>query len=469
MVGSPVNLTVRVVDISSQQPIANARVSLKKDGQNIVTDQASDANGVAVFSGVLSGDGYKAFAGSVNGYAPAASPSIKLFADMEVNIGMTPSLAQGVGLIAGSVKDGRTQAPLPGVNVTLAAAGGVQQQGGLMRQSVPRMQPYRIQQVGSSVQTDQSGQFTFNQVPPGAYQVRFQAAGLAEVVRDVVVNPGDTATVETVFIGGGASTPGSGAGNGNGNPNTRGHVLIAEAGRVVQLDPTGQIAWSYPSAGVSSATRLPDGNTLIADERNNQVKIIGPGGEVLWDMGSSISLFSRLSAPGWVAAAKDGLSFLIADTGNNRVVEVVNNQAGWRLEGLNRPRSATYAPGTGNVIVADTGNRRVIEVDRATQQIIWTFDDQQSMLAPSHAVRLEDGNTLITDTGYNRVIMINPQGQSVWFYDQGLNRPRSTIATSFGTYLIADTGNNRVIEVNRARQVLNTVPNLQLPLVLERL
>ncbi|MEZ0370636.1 MAG: carboxypeptidase regulatory-like domain-containing protein, partial [Candidatus Sericytochromatia bacterium] len=324
-----------------------------------------------------------------------------------------------------------------------------------------------LQAVGSSVQTDAAGQFTFSDVPPGSYKVSFQL-GNNSASRDVTVNPGESTAIETVFLGagGGGTTPVPGPGN----PTTRGHVLLVDAGRAVQLDPKAQIAWRYLSSGISAATRLPDGNTVVADEQLNKVWVIGPGGEVVWDMGFSVGLFSRLNAPSWVAAARDGKSFLITDAGNNRIIEIENRTAGWHFDQLSRPRSATYVPGNGNVLIADTGNKRVIEVDRLGQ-LVWSFD--KDMLAPVHAVRLDDGNTLITDAGYNRVIMINPQGQPVWFYDgagaQPLNRPRSTIPTRFGTYMIADTGNNRVVEVDRGKQIVSSIPNLSRPQVIERL
>jgi len=448
-----VTLTVRVVNAMTQQPVAGARVSLKKDSQNVVPDVASDANGMAVFEGVLSGDGYKVFAGNVNGLAPAASPSIKLEQHAEVVIPMTPSLTQGAGLVAGSVKDGVTQAPLPGVRVSLLPGGGVAAQ----RFQAPRPAPFQAYQMsGLTSQTDQAGQFTFNNVPPGLYQVNFEFNGYPPTQRSLNVISGETNTLETVFLAAGVIK----------DPASQGHVLVVEASRVIQLNQQGQTVWQHFSQGLSGATRLPDGNTLVSDEQTNQVKLINPGGNVIWDMGSSIGLISRLSQPGWVAAARDGLSFLIADTGHNRILEIEGRQISWRFDvGLNRPRSATYAP-NGNIIIADTGNRRVIEVDRQGQPI-WSYDLE--MMAPSHAIRLDDNTTLITDSGYNRVIRVNQAGQAVWFYDTALNRPRSTIPSKFGTFMIADTGNNRVIEVDQARQIVSSIPNLGRPMALERL
>ena len=452
--GIPVTLTIQVVDALTQQPLSGARISLRKDGQAVAQDQVSDGGGKAVFTSVPSGDGYKAFAGNLRGYTPGASPAIKLAQDDSTLISLAPSVNAGAGLVAGSVKDAATQAPLPGVTVTLSPLGLSSYR------NTPR---YRLQQVppaGSSLQTDASGQFTFNSVPGGAYQISFQLAGYQSVTREnVTVTPGDSTTVETVFLKNGAG-------------GATGQVLIVESGRVVQLNGQGQATWRFATPNPSAATRLPDGNTLVADETSNQVWLIAPDGSVVWSMGSSLGLFNRLSAPAWVAAARDGLSFLITDTGNNRILEIQNGQKVWEFsQTLFRPRSATYVP-NGNVLIADTGSRRVIEVNRSGQ-IVWSF--QTDMQAPAHAVRLNDGNTLITDAGYNRVILINPSGQSVWYFDGNgdpagpLSRPRSTFVSSGGSFLIADTGNNRILEVNRQRQVLNTIGNLLRPQGLERL
>ncbi len=471
--GTPVNLTIRVVDAVTQQGISGARVSLSQAGQPSFNDVASDANGIALFSGVLSGDGYKASAGSVTGYSPGASPSIKLEQDLEVLVALTPG--QGAGLVVGSVKDGRTSMPLPGVTVSLNPL-GLQQASQVFSQ---RLQPnFRVRQVGSSVTTDAAGQFTFEQVPPGSYQASFQVNAQTPVLRPVTVSSSEVTTIETVFIGG---TPTGGNGSGGQNPATRGQILVAEAGRAMQLaraeDGSSRVVWTFPSSGITCVTRLGD-NNLVSDGLNNQVKIVGPNGNVIWDMGSSLGLVSRLRSPDWVSAARDGASFLITDRGNNRILEVVGQQPGWSFEqGLNQPRSATYVPGTPepgqgpNILIADTGNRRVIEVNASTKQVVWSYSDPQSLSAPSHAIRLSDGNTLITDAGFNRVIMINPAKQPVWFFDDngGLLRPRSTTPTSFGTYLIADTENNRVLEVDRNKTIVGTVPNLARPLVLERL
>lgn len=470
--GGTADLTLRVINAVDQSPIQNARVSLKLNGEVVGGEQGSDANGVAVFAGLPAATGYKAFASSVNGFAPGASPSIKLLSSQTVVILMQPSLSQGAGLIAGSVKDARTQQALPGVTVTLSSGAGAMASQRVAPYAVrPNMYPvYRVQQAaGQSVISDDAGQFTFEQVPPGAYTLVYALSGYPETQRQIQVVQGEPNIVETVFMGDSSSqTPGTG------NPATQGHVLITEPTGVYQLSGAGERVFFVPTRNAASATRLPDDTTLIADEGANQVRIVSLGGDVLWDMAG---LFSRLNRPSWVDAAQDGQSFLVTDSGNGRIIEVENQQRVWEFPGLNNPRSATYVSGTGTVLIADTGNARVIEVDRATNTVVWDY--ALSMQAPTHAVRLADGDTLITDAAYNRVIRVKPTKQVSLFFDGGVSegadpaagllRPSSTIATRFGTFLISDTGHNRILEVNANGQVVNQINGLGNPKAIERL
>lgn len=467
-------ILVKVMDALSNQPIGSARISLRKDGATVGADQGTAPDGTTTFANIPNGDGYKAFANNVPGYTPGSSPSIRLEADTEVSIPMTRSF-QGAGLVAGAVKDNKTQLPLPGVQVVMVLSAGI-----ITTPPVTAMNNrYRLQQVGinpvptqpMSMLTDASGQFTFNNVAPGTYRLSYNLAPYPEQIKDnIVVTEGNSTSVDTVFMGA------------NSNAGATGRALFVESGRAFQLDKTGKLVWSFPTPSVSAATGLSEGNVAVSDEQANQVWIVNSSGKSIWNMGSSIGLFSSLKNPGWVAAARDGKSFLIADTGNNRVIEIEGNRVVWQYTlALSRPRSATYTP-TGNILIADTGNRRVIEINRQGQ-IEWSF--MKDMQAPVHAVRSEEGNTVVTDAGYNRVIMLNKAAQPIWFYEgivsngagspdgsdptAYLNRPRSTFLTVQGTLLIADTGNNRILEVDRNKQLLNTVGNLRAPLGVERL
>ncbi|HZY94179.1 MAG TPA: PQQ-binding-like beta-propeller repeat protein [Candidatus Bathyarchaeia archaeon] len=138
----------------------------------------------------------------------------------------------------------------------------------------------------------------------------------------------------------------------------------------------------------------------------------------------------------------------------------------------------------GNILITDQFNNRVIEVDRATEQIVWSFGSGNGMLCnpgphsiigTNDAERLSGGLTLMVGTGIpdgipgttacvdNRVIVVNRVGDIVWQYGVAgatgsgpnqLNTPVFAIETPKHSIMIVDQGNNRVIEVNKQHQIV---------------
>ena len=73
---------------------------------------------------------------------------------------------------------------------------------------------------------------------------------------------------------------------------------------------------------------------------------------------------------------------------------------------------------------------------------------------PCSAQRLPNGNTLIVDAGDesrrgSEIIEVDPYGQIVWSYTEGLVFAHSAERRANGNTLITDTTNNRLIEVDR--------------------
>ena len=78
---------------------------------------------------------------------------------------------------------------------------------------------------------------------------------------------------------------------------------------------------------------------------------------------------------------------------------------------------------------------------------------------PCDVERLSNGNTLITDAGSrentdSKVIEVNPQGEVVWSYSEGLSFAHSAKRLANGNTLIADTNNDRVIEVTMDGEIV---------------
>lgn len=78
--------------------------------------------------------------------------------------------------------------------------------------------------------------------------------------------------------------------------------------------------------------------------------------------------------------------------------------------------------------------------------------------------RLKNGNTLITDAGDeteqgSEIIEVNPEGQIVWRFGEGLKFAHSAKRLKNGNTLITDTTNNQVIEVNPEGEIIFTSDN----------
>jgi hypothetical protein len=73
--------------------------------------------------------------------------------------------------------------------------------------------------------------------------------------------------------------------------------------------------------------------------------------------------------------------------------------------------------GTPTMLVADSGNNRVVEYARENGTWVRTWSvGSETLNWPRDADRLPNGNTLITDTLNHRVIEVTPEGEIVWEY-----------------------------------------------------
>lgn len=168
---------------------------------------------------------------------------------------------------------------------------------------------------------------------------------------------------------------------------------------------------------------------------------------------------------------------LIADTENNRVVELdydswfwqygLNSTSGHNLNELDDPKFALRS-GRNKTLITDAKNNRVIEVGR-NSEFYWQFGSNTTsgqgddlLLKPSSAVPMNNDNILIADKDNDYVIEVNRNKQRVWHYgnnetDPGssdLKLPTFAIELTNGNILITDHGNHRVIEVDKAGTLL---------------
>lgn len=158
------------------------------------------------------------------------------------------------------------------------------------------------------------------------------------------------------------------------------------------------------------------------------------------------------SAPQSVAL--DGARNLyVADTGNNRVVELSLTANGYGapatiLSGLSAP-GGVAADWNGNVFVADTGNNRIVLLPVTKGGFGTAAVVAQGLSSPSGlAVDLAD-NLYIANTGGNDILELANLGGNYaapMVIGSGFNQPMGVALDGSRNLFIADTGNNRVVK-----------------------
>lgn len=213
--------------------------------------------------------------------------------------------------------------------------------------------------------------------------------------------------------------------------------------RVFEVDQKGKIHWQYGQTGVTgagenelndpaAAVLLPHNNVLIVDRGNQRVIQLhrrGKGVKMLWQYGTtgvSGSGSNQLNAPSSVQRIGSG-NYLIADTGNNRVIEV-NRQKKvvWQYGNpddttiLNGPTYACKIPHAGQILITDSGNNRIVVIDQSGSNFFsYVTSTRPGSVAdprPSHCVQLKNGHFLIADQFNQQIIEVDGTGVVVAMY-----------------------------------------------------
>jgi hypothetical protein len=231
------------------------------------------------------------------------------------------------------------------------------------------------------------------------------------------------------------------------------HTLITlrKGEPVFELDEHKDIVWRY-GTGVSgsgpgqlvdafSATRLSNGNTLIADNQGCRVIEVTPGGDIAWQYGIAGELASAHGyAPGY----------------------------------LDWPRTAQRidphpSDGAFTTLIADEPGQRVVEVDQSGA-VVWQYGQNGvrgtapgQLFDPSQAVALPDGTIMILDNPnrVGRVLHVARDHSVISVYPDSADTPENGVmgetrsvavsasnAAQFpGCILMADESNDRIIRV----------------------
>lgn len=182
-----------------------------------------------------------------------------------------------------------------------------------------------------------------------------------------------------------------------------------------------------PLARPRSAQKLENGNFLVADQQNKRLVELNPGGQIVWSYQNE----ALLVAPYYAEALPDN-QVLFVDNLRKRVVQIdreghvqwyygrpLQEDHGAPQNRLFGPQFATRLP-NGNTLIADTHHHRVLEVN-LRGEIVWEYVGQvrSNRLNPIWADRLSNGNTLVAFNNYSLLVELNPEGASVWSYTLG--------------------------------------------------
>lgn len=170
-------------------------------------------------------------------------------------------------------------------------------------------------------------------------------------------------------------------------PGVDGHTLITSTGKqaVLEIDGRGEVIWRLDTPGdgyalvdPQAAIRLPGGTTLITDRGSYRVIEVDTSGEVIWHYGMTGERSvdhghqtGYLDGPTWATRLANG-NTLIADYDAHRVLEVGPDgriawsygqagNAGAEPGYLNHPVSAERLA-DGTTLIADSGNGRLLVI-----------------------------------------------------------------------------------------------------------
>lgn len=184
-------------------------------------------------------------------------------------------------------------------------------------------------------------------------------------------------------------------------------------------------------------------------------------------------------------------NLLIADRGNNRLIEVAaNKKIVWEFPAAGSlgpgqlfagPDDAFFTPSGKTIIANEEHFHQVVEIDYATKKIIWSFgewgvagSDDKHFNVPDDAYRLPDGRTVVADIRNCRIAIISLDKRMVGQIGKTgqcknengyLNKPNGDTPLSNGNLLVTEIGGHRVSEIDLKGNVVRSLvlPNISYP------
>ena len=177
-----------------------------------------------------------------------------------------------------------------------------------------------------------------------------------------------------------------------------GNILVSDysKNRAVELDMNNKVVWEFQCKGCLNARPLANGNVLVVSHLNKKIMEVTRDKKVIFEVKTRGYACDAHRLP-------DG-NTLIAEDGIVRIVNPKGKNV-WEY-GAKHPYGVEPLP-NGNILIADITDSHVIEVT-PEKKVVWTFRER----AAGDAYRLPNGNTLITGT--QRFLEVTQDKKVVW-------------------------------------------------------
>jgi hypothetical protein len=234
--------------------------------------------------------------------------------------------------------------------------------------------------------------------------------------------------------------------------------------KVIKIKLDGTLVWDAPNGNGHDVQVLPNKNILI--NNGNTVEEITPDKKVVWKIGRPTVMNAES------AQRLPNGNTVIADNGPMKVIEIDKDmKVVWEFAVPNDNKRKTPTMRqvrrleNGNTLISASTEDKVIEV-APDKKIVWTYN----VPFPYLATRLPNGNTLISSgDGYGSprgwfVIEVDPAGKTVWKYggadapkDQQLRFPSGHLRLPNGNTLIAEAQTGTIREVTPGKETVRVI------------
>lgn len=227
----------------------------------------------------------------------------------------------------------------------------------------------------------------------------------------------------------------------------------------------------------TTASKLINGDFLVADSHNNRIILLNPQGKIVWQFpkaGTQANLpffhpDDAFFSPDYkeiITNEEDNFTVAIIDFKTEKIVWEYGTPGtpGHGPGQLDNPDDAFLLPGSNVITVADIKNQRILFIDRKTKQIIkqygqtkvYAHNPPTTYAAPNGDFPAPGGGMLVTEIGGSHVDLLTKTGQLVYTLNlTGMAYPSDANFTPDGNIIVADfTTPGKIEEVSTSGQVI---------------